>query len=143
MTGADFQNVKVGIGVMVFKDGKVLVGKRKNRHGDGEYSFLGGHLEYMDSFEDCAKKECLEEAGIKIKNINFLCISNETTYPPRHGILIGLIADWENGTPTVFPEERIGSWEWCSLDNLPEPMFVPAKVMVDAYKTGKNFYDKE
>jgi len=63
------QNLKIGVGVMIFKDGKVLIGKRKNRHGDGEYSFCGGGLDYMQSFEDCAKQEVLEEAGIKIKNI--------------------------------------------------------------------------
>lgn len=48
---------KVGIGVMIFKDGKVLLGKRKGSHGDGEYSFPGGHLNYMESFEDCAQRE--------------------------------------------------------------------------------------
>lgn len=26
---------KVGVGVLVLKDGKVLFGKRKNAHGDG------------------------------------------------------------------------------------------------------------
>jgi 8-oxo-dGTP diphosphatase len=38
---------KIGIGVMVFKDGKVLMARRKGSHGQGEYAFPGGHLEYM------------------------------------------------------------------------------------------------
>ena len=37
---------KVGIGVIVLKDGKVLLGKRKNAHGEGSWSFGGGHLEF-------------------------------------------------------------------------------------------------
>ena len=137
------QNLKIGVGVMIFKDGKVLIGKRKNRHGDGEYSFCGGGLDYMQSFEDCAKQEVLEEAGIKIKNIKFLCLYNETTYPPRHTIMVGFTADWESGEPQTFPDERVGDWNWYEIDNIPEPFFIPAKVMVNSYKLGINFYDKE
>ena len=42
---------KVGVGVMVFKDGKILLAKRKGSHGAGEYAFPGGHLEFGESFE--------------------------------------------------------------------------------------------
>src|SRR3989338_3768070 len=45
---------KVGIGVLIFKEGKVLLCKRKGSHGSGEYAFPGGHLEYMESFTECA-----------------------------------------------------------------------------------------
>ena len=40
---------KVGIGVLVFKGGKVLLGKRKNKDGlgDGQYAGTGGHLELV------------------------------------------------------------------------------------------------
>ncbi len=51
------QRPRVGIGVMVMKDGKVLLGKRKGSHGAGEYAWPGGHMEYMESFEDVAKRE--------------------------------------------------------------------------------------
>ncbi len=44
--------LKVGIGVMVVKDGHVLIGKRVSSHGEGEYCFPGGHMEYMESFID-------------------------------------------------------------------------------------------
>lgn len=36
---------KVGVAVMILKDGKVLLSKRRGSHGEGEYSFPGGHLE--------------------------------------------------------------------------------------------------
>ena len=138
------ENLKtdVGVGIMIFKDGKVLMGKRKGSHGAGDYAFTGGHLEYMESFEECAKRETLEEAGITIKNVKFLSLSNIDKFSPKHVIGIGVTADWESGEPKVCEPNKRESWEWYDLNNLPEPMFYPATVMIHAYKTGDNYHDK-
>jgi 8-oxo-dGTP diphosphatase len=40
------QQVRVGIGVFVFKDGKFLIQRRKGSHGTGTWSIPGGHLEF-------------------------------------------------------------------------------------------------
>ena len=132
---------KVGIGVMIFKDGKILLGKRKGSHGSGEYAFTGGHLEYMESFEDCAKRETLEEAGIKIKNVRFGCVANVTSYSPKHYVLVGLVADWESGEPRVLEPEKRESWDWYDLDNLPSPLFDFCLFELEAYKTGNRYFD--
>ena len=84
---------KIGRGVMIFKDGKVLVSKRKGSHGSGEYAFPGGHLEYKETFEQCAIRETREECGIEIKNVRFLYLTNLTKYLPKHYVQIGMIAD--------------------------------------------------
>lgn len=55
---------KVGVGIMVMKNGKVLLGKRKGSHGTGKYAWPGGHMEHMESFEECAKREVREETEI-------------------------------------------------------------------------------
>src|SRR4051812_31673361 len=92
---------KVGIGVLIFKEGKILLGKRKNSNGlgEGEYAGTGGHLEQLETFEDCAKRETLEEAGIEIENVRFLCLVNVREYAPKHYVDIGLVADWKSGEP--------------------------------------------
>ncbi len=137
------KKIGVGIGVMILKDNKVLMGKRMNSHGDGEYAFTGGHLEYMESFEECAKRETLEEAGVQIKNVRFLSLGNINKFAPKHYIGVGVIADWESGEPQVLEPEKRQSWEWYDLDNLPEPIFQPAKLMIDAYLNGKFYNDQE
>ena len=68
---------KVGVGVIIIKGNKVLLGKRKNSHGEGSWCFPGGHLEFNESLENCAKREVLEETGVKIKNIRFETITND------------------------------------------------------------------
>jgi len=40
---------KVGVGVIIVKNNKILFGKRKNAHGEGSWSFPGGHLEFKES----------------------------------------------------------------------------------------------
>jgi 8-oxo-dGTP diphosphatase len=40
---------KVGVGIIVLQEGKVLLGKRKNSHGEGTWAFGGGHLEWFAS----------------------------------------------------------------------------------------------
>ena len=136
---------KACVGVMIQKDGKILIGKRKATasHGPNEYSLPGGHIEPGESFKEAIERETLEEAGVKIKNIKFLCVVNTDAYKGHQAILVNFLADWESGEPTDFPDENIGEWKWCDMENLPEPLFVPTKILIDSYKTGKNYYDKE
>lgn len=132
--------VKVGIGILVFKDGKVLLGKRKESHGKGEYASPGGHLEFGESVEQTAKRECLEEAGIKIKNIKFLRFSNMRKYG-KHYADIGLAADWASGEPKALEAHKMEKWDWYDLDNLPKPLFAHLEDSFEALKSGKNFFD--
>lgn len=135
--------VKVGIGVMIFKDGKVLLSERKGSHGSGEYSFPGGHLEYMEGFEECAVRETKEECGIEIQNIQFLFLANVDKYAPKHYVHIGLIADWKSGLPKVLEPDRSGSWDWYDLKDLPTPLFEMCKLSIESYKKKVNYYDKQ
>lgn len=135
------QRPKVGIGVLVFKDGKVLLGKRLGNHAPDVYAGPGGHLEYMESFEECAKREAREEAGIEIENIRFLCVSNFMDYAPKHYVDIGVMADWKSGTPTVCEPDRCESWAWYDLDKLPSPLFGAVANYIRVTKTGNNYFD--
>lgn len=135
--------LKPCVGVMIWKDGKILLGKRKGSHGAGEYALPGGHLEYEESFKECAEREVFEETGIKIKNIKFLSLATFCKHENRQDVLVGFSADLESGKPKIMEVEKCENWEWYSIDNLPSPLFYPSELVIDSYKTGKNFYDKE
>jgi len=136
---------KACVGVMVLKDRKILIGKRKENatHGPNEYSLPGGHIEADESFKEAIIRESLEEAGVKIKNLKFLCVANTDAYKGYQTILVSFVADWDSGEPKDFEHENIGEWKWYDMDDLPSPLFTPTKIVIDSYKTGKNFYDKE
>ncbi len=135
------QQPKVGIGVLIFKDGKILMGKRKGKHAPNVYAGPGGHLDHLESFVDCIKRETREEAGIEIENVRFSCLSNLKAYAPKHYVDIGMIADWKSGEPQVLEPDTLESWDWYDIDSLPSPLFEVVENYIEAYKTGKNFFD--
>ncbi len=137
----EFKNPRVGVGVMIVKDGKVLIGKRKSSHGDGEYTWPGGHLEHLESIEECARREVREETGMEIKNIRFLRLMNITKYAPKHYIDIAMVSDWASGEPQVLEPNKLESWEWRDMDDMPEPLFAPMPTYFEALKTGRVFWD--
>lgn len=141
MTKNNHQQIKVGLGVMVIKDGRVLLGKRKGSHGEGEYAWPGGHLEYMESIVEAAKREVREETGMEIKNVRFLRLLNLKEYAPKHYVDIGMIAEWKSGEPKVLEPDRIESWAWYDMDKLPQPLFFTTPSYLEAYRTGRNFFD--
>lgn len=126
---------------MILKDGKVLLGKRRGSHGESEFAFPGGHLEYMEGFADCAMREVQEECGIEIENIRFQFLANVTKYAPKHYVHIGLIADWKNGEPQVLEPDKSESWLWYDLNNLPESIFEMCKLSFQSHATKKNYFD--
>jgi|SRR5690606_910525 len=133
--------VKVGVGLLIFKDGKVLMGRRLNAHGGGEFCGPGGHLEFGESVEDCARRETKEEAGIEIDNLRKLCVTNMRGYKGRHYIDIGVIADWKSGeVQNLEPHKRDG-WDWYDVDDLPEPLFGVDPIYFEAIKTGQFFFE--
>ncbi|MBI4120747.1 MAG: NUDIX domain-containing protein [Parcubacteria group bacterium] len=132
---------KVGVGVLVFKDKKILMGKRKNVHGAGEWSLPGGHLEYMESIIECARREVLEETGIEIENVRFLHVLNLKDYAPHHYIDIAFTADWKSGEPQVMEPDRCEGWEWHDPEHVPEPVYKAFHTHLEALGTGKTFFD--
>ena len=133
---------KVGVGLLIVKGNKILLGKRLGSHGANEYGGTGGHLELLESIEDCALRELAEEAGedIKVKNLRFLCLANLLKYKPKHYIDIGMVAEWVSGAPIVVEPDKREAWEWYDIDNLPTPLFAVESLYIEAYKSGQSHF---
>jgi 8-oxo-dGTP diphosphatase len=122
---------RVGLGVYILKDHKVLLGKRTGVHGAGFWSAPGGHLEFGESWEECARRETLEEAGIKIKNLRFVGLTNDIhKNEDKHYITIAMLADYDSGEVKIKEPEKLERWEWFSWANLPEPLFLPMRNLI-------------
>jgi len=122
---------KVGIGILVLHQGKVLLGKRKNAHGDGTWATPGGHLEFGETVEKCIKRELLEETGLIAEDIipgpwKEVIFSNEE----KHYLNIyGFVTKFSGTLKNTEPEKN-ESWQWFPIENLPSPLFEPLKKIV-------------
>ena len=127
----------VGVGVLVLKDGgSILMGRRKNAHGDGDWSVPGGHLEFGESLERCAEREVLEETGVKISNIRFFTVTNDIFEKEnKHYITVWMVSDYASGEAKVTEPDRFESVNWFGWDKLPDPPFLPMRNLL---KSGPN-----
>ena len=122
----------VGVGVLVLKDGKALLLKRKGAHGEGSWCYPGGHMEFGESFLDTAIREAEEESGLKVKNPRFLCITNDIfENENKHYITIVVAADYVSGEAKIMEKDKCTDIGWFDLDNLPKPLFIPTKNMIE------------
>ncbi|MBX4212352.1 NUDIX domain-containing protein [Candidatus Pacearchaeota archaeon] len=117
---------KVGVGAIIRRNGKVLLSKRKNTHGEGSWSFAGGHLEFKETPEECAAREAMEETGITIKNQYIAALTNDIFEKEgKHYITIFVVSDYESGEVVLKEPEVAEEWGWFSWDSLPQPLFMP------------------
>lgn len=117
---------RVGVGVIITHKGKVLLGKRIGHHGSGFWSPPGGHLELFESWEDCAKREAMEECGVTISNIRAVGYTNDIHREESvHYVTLILEGLYTGGTISVHEPTKWQRWEWFSWDKLPTPLFLP------------------
>lgn len=118
----------IGVAVIVYKDGNVLLGQRKNSHGSGTWAFPGGHLEYQEKVEACAKREVFEETNLVIKNIKHVAYTNDIfNQEQKHYVTLFVSAQYESGDLEIKEPDKCEKWGWFYWDKLPEPMFLPLK----------------
>ena len=122
---------KIGIGVIVKKNGEILLGIRRNSHDAGTWSFPGGHLEFGETIEGCALRELKEEAGISVKNLRLGTFTNDI-FPEddKHYVTLYVVCDYESGEPEVLEPEKCEKWGWFKWNELPQPLFTPIKNLI-------------
>ncbi len=121
----------VGVAVIITKDDTVLLGKRKGAHGNGKWAFPGGHLEFKESIEDCARREVLEETGLTIGRVRHRDFTNDIfSKENKHYATLFVQADYVSGTAKVLEPEKCEKWEWFKWNKLPSPLFLSLENLV-------------
>ncbi|MBB63809.1 MAG: hypothetical protein CMO81_01970 [Waddliaceae bacterium] len=126
--------VRAGVGVLIFRDKKILLGLRQGSHGEGTWSPPGGHLDFGESVEDCAARELFEETALKATMFTPLPWSNDIFEEEKKHYLTAFIrADDVFGEPELCEPDKCISWEWFSIDELPKKMFFSLRNLINRY----------
>jgi 8-oxo-dGTP diphosphatase len=113
--------------------------RRRGAHGEGTWGLPGGHLEFGESWEECAQREVDEEVGLRFKNIRFFAATNDVfETEDKHYITIFMLADWDGGTATNKEPNRSTEISWFKYESMPENVFLPLKNLRDEHSTLTN-----
>jgi len=123
--------VRVGVAVIVEKDDKVLMGLRKSKsHGNNTWQFPGGHLEYGESFEECAKREVKEETGLDVDDLEVVGVTNDYFEDTKkHYVTVFVRAKKVSGTLINKEPEKCERWVWIEKEKVKEieNLFLPVR----------------
>jgi len=123
---------RIGVGVIITKDKKVLLGQRKGAHGMGTWCPPGGHLEFMETIEECARRETMEEVGVVIRDIQKPVFTEDFfKEEDRHYITMLVTTKWASGEIKLMEPDKCEQWDWFSWDGLPSPLFLPMQNHID------------
>ena len=131
--------IKVGIGVMILDNNKILLGHRCTNGKDtggiyepDSWCLPGGKQEYEETVYETAIREVKEETNLDIKNPRVYSVSDDFQ-PDRHFITIEMLTNEYNGELKIMEPEKQDEWKWFELDNLPNNIYTPSKKFIEKY----------
>lgn len=117
---------RIGVAVFVWKDDKFIMIQRWGSHGEGKWSIPGGHLEFGETWEDCAAREVMEETGVTIADPALFAVTNDIfESEDKHYITLWIKSKWAAGEPQNLEPEKCKAIEWRTIHDLPAPLFEP------------------
>jgi 8-oxo-dGTP diphosphatase len=123
--------VRVGVAVIIERDGRVLLIRRSGSHGAGTWATPGGHLDFGETPERCGAREAREETGMEVADLAFVAITNDLfVAEQKHYITIWMRAGAVVGEPTIASPREMTEFGWFAWDALPEPLFLPLAQLV-------------
>lgn len=117
-----------GASAFVFRDGFVLLVKRRDEPARGRWSPPGGSLEVGESVEQAAAREALEETGVLVRPLRVVDIRDvifrDATGRVRwHYVLFGVRCEYLSGEP--FPRSDAEDARFLPLKEVGEYDLVP------------------
>lgn len=122
---------RVGVGVLIFRDGLLLLGRRRGSHGAGDWSAPGGHLEFGETPQQCAEREVAEETGLRLGAcMNGPFTNNIFSREQKHYLTVFMLNYDAEGTPQRLEPEKCDGWQWFDPARLPQPLFAPLQSLL-------------
>ncbi|MFZ5391164.1 MAG: NUDIX domain-containing protein [Patescibacteria group bacterium] len=115
-----YQNPKATAGVVIVKNGRVLLGKKASGPKKGQWNIPGGFLEAGEHPLQGAKREVKEETGLNIRIVKLLDIFKSRYYTGDHCVNIFYLAEIISGTPKAGDD--LGELKWFEPNKLPKKM---------------------
>lgn len=119
---------------IIIEDGRILLIKRGTEPGKGMWAVPGGRIEEDETIEQCAIRECKEEAGIDIRIVKLVGIYSDPARDPIRKIIAAAFLCRVAGGILKPQQGEIDDVRWFKLEKLPRLAFDHGKMVEDALK---------
>ena len=119
-----------GVGVLLLRDGKLLLGRRRSPHGRNTWSPPGGKVEPGESDEETARRELVEETGLAGAVPRVVAETVDSVPDGQTWRTTWVLMEWVSGEAEVLEPDELDSWGWYTWDRLPAPLFLPMATLV-------------
>ncbi len=105
----------IGVGVVVFKDDRVLLIRRGKPPREGQWSLPGGRQRLGERIVATARREVAEEAGIEVEIGPLLDVVDSISRDDKgavqyHYTLVDLLAEWRSGEARAGHDAAAVTW---------------------------------
>lgn len=133
--GVDY--IGVGGGALIINDNNKTLLLKRGKHLRNESGFWqkpGGTIELGETVEDMIRRECLEEVGVEVEIVKFLCFTDHIIQADKqHWIAFNYLAKIKSGKPRNCEPDKHDEIKWFSFDKLPKKLSQPTREAIDLY----------
>lgn len=108
------------------------------RYAHGTYrhfALIAGYVEVGETFEECVRREVMEEVGLKVKNIRYY---KSQPWAFSDTVMIGFTAELDGDDTIRLQEEELSEAGWYTRDQMEDysPCISVGHEMMRAFKSG-------
>lgn len=129
-----FEDPKVAVGVLVEKDGQVLLVRRAIVPGQGQWTLPAGFVDAGEDPRRAAERECREETGLDVRVGELLDVLYAREHPRGASIFIVFRGEITGGVMDANDDvDQVGFF---SPDALPPLAFTTTTQILDRWRSG-------
>ena len=129
-----FEDPKVAVGVLVEKDGQVLLVRRVNVPGQGKWTLPAGFIDAGEDPRAAAARECLEETGLRIRVGELIDVLHAREHP--RGASIFIIYRGEITGGKIQAKDDVDAVRFYPPDDLPPLAFATTVEILQRWQSG-------
>jgi 8-oxo-dGTP diphosphatase len=114
---ASYRNPSPAVSVLVVKDGRFLLGKRKPAsYQGGKWCLPCGYIEFEEDFLSAARREVSEETGLEVEIKSVISVCSNFFTPELHTLVVVLLAE-PTGGALCPADHELEELHWFSPDD--------------------------